>query len=91
MSKRRRPGEVFATDLPCIRDWIALDETDRRVAETRTWDAKQWAREYFGPLQDAEIVVATQMLHYYDRAHASIRRNASHQLADYLRSEQPRA
>lgn len=59
MSKRRRPGEVFATDLPCIRDWIALDETDRRVAETRTWDAKQWAREYFGPLQDAEIVVAT--------------------------------
>lgn len=28
--------------------------------------------------------VSPEMLGYYDRAHASIRRNASHGLADYL-------
>ena len=27
------------------------------------------------------------MVQYYDRAHASIRRNASHRLADYLQNE----
>ena len=66
MSRKRRGGDVFATDVPRIRDWIALDDTDRRIEETRTWDAQQWAREYFRGIGDVEITVASlqdSMLH----------------------------
>lgn len=35
MGKRRRPGEIFATDVPRIRDWIVYDEVPAEIDEIR--------------------------------------------------------
>ena len=78
--------------LDALSDVIGLDfalrpHMMRATFVTLSLDARVPARDIIA----SAGWVSAQMLHYYDRAHASIRRNASHQLADYLRSEQPRA
>ena len=47
-------------------------------------DGQEEAADWWVEAASSAGWVSREMLEYYDRAHASIRRNASHSLATYL-------